>query len=397
MSFFSFGKKEPSLSLVFDIRDTSMTLAVTKFSLDDKPEIISCQNYKINFSRPISYDKYISVLLKTIEDSTVSITRDLVKIGNKEKISKYYLFFGSPWCISQSKVIKIEKDKPFSVDEKLLRQLLGKEEENFIQKFDTSYEEKNWVIMEEKVVQSKLNGYKVNRIYDRKAEKAEIEFLISFIPKEIQDKINEPIKTSIKENSNSTILSSFSFLRDLYSDKNDFIYFDINESITDLYVVRGDVVEEISSFPIGQNDILNEIANASKLSPEIITSKISIRYQVGCDEKTCVEIDSLIDKGFKLWFENFNSTISKMSSPINLPNNIFLIPNSPITKIFAEKIVKDVSDKKIELLKLKINPEIIKEEVFHSMITNAKIYMNEPYIKMDLVFLDKLLKENKKQ
>jgi hypothetical protein len=396
MSFFSFRKKESSLSLVFDIRDTSITVAVAKFYFDNKPEIFSCQNFKINFSKPINYDKYISVLLKTMEDSVVSVTRDLVKVGNKERISNYYMFFGSPWCISQSKVIRIEKDRPFLIDEKLLRQVLSKEEENLIQRIDSSSEEKNWMVMEEKIIQLKLNGYKVNKIYDRKAEKVEMEFLVSFIPKEIQDKINEPLRSKIKENSNSTILSSFSFLRDLFLDKNDFIYFDINESITDLYIVRGDVLEGVSSFPIGQSDIIKEISAKSNLSIDIITSKINIKYQGNCDEKTSDEVDSLIENGFKLWFENFNSTISKMSSPINLPNNIFVVANSSISKIFAEKMVKDSLDKKIELLNMKINTEIIREEVFHNIITNAKVYMNEPYIKMDLVFLDKLLREIKK-
>jgi hypothetical protein len=396
MSFFSFRKKESSLSLVFDIRDTSITVAVAKFYFDNKPEIFSCQNFKINFSKPINYDKYISVLLKTMEDSVVSVTRDLVKVGNKERISNYYMFFGSPWCISQSKVIRIEKDRPFLIDEKLLRQVLSKEEENLIQRIDSSSEEKNWMVMEEKIIQLKLNGYKVNKIYDRKAEKVEMEFLVSFIPKEIQDKINEPLRSKIKENSNSTILSSFSFLRDLFLDKNDFIYFDINESITDLYIVRGDVLEGVSSFPIGQSDIIKEISAKSNLSIDIITSKINIKYQGNCDEKTSDEVDSLIENGFKLWFENFNSTISKMSSPINLPNNIFVVANSSISKIFAEKMVKDSLDKKIELLNMKINTEIIREEVSHNIITNAKVYMNEPYIKMDLVFLDKLLREIKK-
>ena len=397
MSFFSLCKKEPSLSFIFDIRDTSITVAVAKFYFDNKPEIISCQNYKINFSKPINYDKYISVLLKTMEDSVISVTRDLIKIGNKEKISNYYMFFGSPWCISQSKVVRIEKDRPFFVDEKLLRQILGKEEEKLMQNIDSTSEEKNWMVMEEKIIQFKLNGYKVNKIYDRKAEKVEIGFLVSFMPKEIQDKINEPLRSKIKGNSISTVLSSFSFLRDLFLDKNNFIYFDINESITDLYIVRGDVIEEVSSFPIGQNDIVKEISEKSKLSTEIITSKINIKYQGNCDGETSKEIDSLVENGFKLWFENLNSTISKMSLPINVPNNIFVVANSSITKIFAEKMVKDVLDKKIELLNIKINPEIIKEEIFNSMITNAKVYMNEPYIKMDLVFLDKLLRESKKQ
>jgi hypothetical protein len=70
-------------------------------------------------------------------------------------------------------------------------------------------------------------------------------------------------------------------MRDLFSDKNDFIYFEINDSITDLYIVRNDVLCEISSFPIGENDILNSISAKNNIPKEVIASKISIKHDGG--------------------------------------------------------------------------------------------------------------------
>src|SRR5690349_10229074 len=101
MNLFSF-KKEPTLSFVFDIRDTYITVAAAKFEKGNNPELVLCQNFKIECQNPADHEKYLSSMLKTLDNGIVAVRKGLVKIGNKDKIGKYFFFVGSPWSVSES-------------------------------------------------------------------------------------------------------------------------------------------------------------------------------------------------------------------------------------------------------------------------------------------------------
>lgn len=178
-------------------------------------------------------------------------------------------------------------------------------------------------------------------------------------------------------------------MRDLYTDKNDFLYIDIGEIITDIYVVKDDVVFGIISFPFGEKNIIQSISKASKISEDIVLSSINIKCHGKCDPKEQNRLEHLIGIGMSKWFDKFNNTILKICSENNIPQNIFILPNTSLIKTFAERI-KTVGD--LELFKkfgLDVKVTIIEESVFDDLITNSKFFKTEPYIKMDLIFLNK--------
>src|SRR3990167_6593310 len=127
MSLFSFKKKN-FLSLVFDIRDSSITIAAAKFESGQKLEMVQCQNFKIEEKNTSDANKYTSGMLKALNDGILSIRKSLAKTGNKEDINKYFFFLDSPWSVSQAKLVKIIKDRPFEVNKNLLDKMVSGEE-----------------------------------------------------------------------------------------------------------------------------------------------------------------------------------------------------------------------------------------------------------------------------
>lgn len=389
MNLFSF-KKKSYLSFVFDIRDTSISVAATKFENNKKPEIIYCQNFKIDYQEDVESKKYTTSMIRTLDKAILTVRKNIIKIGFKGDIKKYSFFIGSPWSVSQSKTIKFIKDKVFNVDNNFLRRIILNEEDKIEKEIENNSKGIDWKIIEDKIIQSKLNGYKTNKIYERKTKDIELDIFVSFVPQEILNKISSVVDNkTVKQQTNSCVLSSFSFLRDLYTDKNDFLYIDIGEIITDIYVVKDDVVFGIISFPFGEKNIIQSISKASKISEDIVLSSINIKCHGKCDPKEQNRLEHLISIGMSKWFDKFNNTILKICSENNIPQNIFILPNTSLIKTFAERI-KTVGD--LELFKkfgLDVKVTIIEESIFDDLITNSKFFKKEPYIKMDLIFLNK--------
>jgi hypothetical protein len=394
---FSLFKKAPSLSFVFDIRDTSVSIAVARFEIEKKPEIILCQNFELKQQDSNNHKKYLSSMIRTIDKAIISARRGLIKIGNKEDIGKYYFFVGSPWSVSQTKTIKIIKDKPFEINNRVLEKIIVGEEfalEKFIEEQTL---EPNWKVLEEKIIQSKLNGYKIDDIFGKKTSNFAIELFVSFIPYEIKDKMSsymdKRIGKNIKRQNNSCILSSYSFFRDLYSNKNDFIYVDIGKLITDVYVVRDDVIFGIVSYPFGEEKIIQISQSKTNLSRDIFMSHLSVGQDKKFDLTSHNNGEDLLKSGFNLWKSKLKDSLSKICTEMNIPNNMFILTNSLISSILAKELSAVDNNKRFEILNSPIEVSAIGEGVLNNFILNGKAFANEPYIKMDLVFLDKIFKQ----
>ncbi len=393
--FFSFFKSKPSLSLVFNIRDTSVSVAAVRFEKEKKPEMILCQNFELKLSDSKNHKKYLSSMIQILDKSLVSIRKGLVKIGNKENIDKYYFFIGSPWVVSQAKIIKIIKDKLFEVNNNLLSQIIVGEEAIIEKKIEEDTRQIDWRVLEEKIIQAKLNGYKVDQIYGKKTQNLSIELFVSFIPHEIQDKlsfyIDEKIGKNIRKQSSSCTISAYSFFRDLYPNKNDFIYVDIGKLITDVYVVRDDVIFGVISIPFGEENIINLSLTKTNLTRDIFLSHLN----VGLDKK--FDLDShnngqdLLKYGFDIWTTKLKYAMSKICTEMNIPNSIFIITNSTISNILVRELSDDKKDTRLEILGSKMEVLAMNEGMMNGFVVGAKNFPNEPYIKMDLVYLDKTI------
>ena len=394
---FSLFKKAPSLSFVFDIRDTSVSIAVARFEIEKKPEIILCQNFELKQQDSNNHKKYLSSMIRTIDKAIISARRGLIKIGNKEDIGKYYFFVGSPWSVSQTKTIKIIKDKPFEINNRVLEKIIVGEEFALEKSIEEQTLEPNWKVLEEKIIQSKLNGYKIDDIFGKKTSNLAIELFVSFIPYEIKDKMSsymdKRIGKNIKRQNNSCILSSYSFFRDLYSNKNDFIYVDVGKLITDVYVVRDDVIFGIVSYPFGEEKIIQISQSKTNLPRDIFISHLSVGQDKKFDLTSHNNGEDLLKSGFNLWKSKLKDSLSKICTEMNIPNNMFILTNSLISSILAKELSAVDNNKRFEILNSPIEVSAIGEGVLNNFILNGKAFANEPYIKMDLVFLDKIFKQ----
>jgi hypothetical protein len=145
-------------------------------------------------------------------------------------------------------------------------------------------------------------------------------------------------------------------------------------------------------MPFGEEDIIQTSLAKTNLSRDVFMSHISI----GHDKKFYLLSHNnggdLLRIGFDLWVNKLKYTLSKICTEMNVPNNMFIIANSIVSDILTKELSSIVKNKTFEMLGSKVEVSVIKEGVINSLMLNGQILTNEPYIKMDLIFLDKLLK-----
>lgn len=393
MSLFS-SKKQPIISLVFDIRDSSFTLAAAKFEKDEKPELIYCQNFAIPVQDISDYSKYQSVMLAALDQAVVTVRKILVKMGNRESIKNHFFFIGSPWSVSQAKLIKVTKDRPFEVNNAFLKKIIITEETEAEKQIAQASGEHPWEVFEEKIVQSKLNGYVIEKIFGKRTVDLEVEMFVSFIPSEVKNKIhmfeNAKLGGMLPKHVHSSTLSSYSFLRDVYPQLNNFIYVDAGDFLTDTYIVKDGIISMAGSIPTGTRDIMQSVLKKGETSEHLLASAVAIHRDGNYDLALKKDFEKNINAAITIWSDKLQGLISGACTESDLPTRLFIAPRNEISYFVADEI----AGKKGNVLKIfgiEMEIETIGEQAFDDHITNGKAYPNEPGIKMDVTFLAKII------
>ncbi len=377
------------MTLIFDIRDTFISIAALHFFDNEKPELILAKSFPISPQDIKNHEKYLAKMIKTLSDSLIIFRKDLIMMGVTASIKKTFFFVGSLWSISKSKVMKITKDKQFEVNKDLLEKYITTEESDMefsLEKLDEAFDD--LVVLEHKIIESKLNGYRVEDIFGKKTNDLELEFFVSFIPRSLGVKISSFINRFKRDGKSihSSVLSAYSFMRDFVVAKNNFIYIDIGDLITDIFIVRDGAVDGIATIPSGRKEIIKQSESESKTPEDILVSALHIGgEEMNTENKFInVNVNKLVEK--------IDIALSQICTEIDVPKNIFILNNGDLTATFIKEI-KQNTDNIFKMFGADSRINVVDESTFNNLIINAKAFKNELSMKMDIVFLNKILKQ----
>lgn len=397
MSLFSFSKnnkKDEEISIMFHIGSGSVSGSIIKLSKAKKPEIIYARQAAISFQKSLDLDRYLASMIKALNFVAKDIQKEwflhLNFTGSKKYgIRNIFYILASPWCISQTKTIKIKKDRPFEVSSDFISDVLNEQEKKFL----TADSSSNSEIIEKKVIHTKLNGYKTIEIYGKKAKEVELSFFLTSAPKYVLKALEDNIRKYFNfhsSNFHSSILASFSTIRDIYPDKENFAHLDVHGELTDLSVVKDNVFIENISFPMGRNFFIRHISERLRVSTSEANSLFNLYASGKCDEKTFQKIQSAIDESLENWSSKFNYILNSLSLRMYVPRTFFIIVDDE----FGGFIVKELKVKKFSQFSLT-------EESFDVIILtikeisdfcafNANLSYKDPFMGFECVFLNKL-------
>lgn len=402
MSLFSFSNsnKLEEVSALFHIGSGSVDGSLIRLSKKSKPEIIYSTKVSISFQKDLNLERHYKLMLKAFDSALKNIQKQGLLHLNFTGLRNYgirnaFYVLSSPWCVSQTKIIKIKKDKPFEISSESLEGVMNEQEKKFLSN-DSAEGSK---IIEKKIIEAKLNGYKMTEIYGKKAKDVELSLFMTSAPeyalKELKDIAHKYFNFRFSH-FNSFALSSFSAIRDIYPDKENFIYLDVHGELTDLSIIKDNIFVENASFPSGKNFFIRKISEKLHVSAGEAYSLINLYGSGKCDQVTSQKVRTAIDDILKSWLENFHSVLTSLSLNMYVPRTIFMIVSDEFSVFLARKL-KEERFSQFSMTDESFNVIVLDSKGLCEYCGSEKDFKKEPFAELECVFLNKMFNADRPQ
>ena len=396
-SFYNAGKAE-EVSAVFHIGSGNVCGYLVKLSKISKPEIIYEIKVPVSFQKSIDPERYFKLMLKAFDSALQDIQKQGLSHLNftgwrNHGIRNVFYALSSPWCVSQTKIIKIKKDKPFEISIDSIEGVISGEEKKFLSGDSTESSK----IIEKKIIEAKLNGYKMTEIYGKKAKDIELAFFVTLAPEYVLKEVKDAGRKYFNfrsSNFHSFALSSFSAIREIYSDKENFMFIDVHGELTDLSVIKDSVLVENFSFPEGKNFFTRNVSEKLLISGDESCSLIKMHISEKCDKATSQKVQGAIEDALKNWFNKFHSILASLSFHMYVPRTIFMTVDDEFGAFLVKKLKEDrfsqfsMTDEPFDVI-------VLDGKSFREHCKSDKSFREEPFAELECVFLNKIFNATK--
>jgi hypothetical protein len=338
MSIFPGTKEKEELTLVFDIGSSSVGGALFVMQKDNVPRIIYSMREPITLEKNISFDRFLTLTLKSLEIVANKIC--MQGLGAPKKI---FCVLSSPWYASQTRRIILKKNTPFVFNEKLADSLIEKETKLFEEECREKFlHTKDKVIpIELKNMQIMLNGYVVPGPSNQKTTELEMMIFVSMSEEEVLTKMKETIgKHFYSENIkfSSFAIASFTVARDLFIQQENFLLVDVGGEVTDVSMVKKDILRSSISFSLGRSSLIRGVAGVLDCTLDEAVSYVSLYKEGHISDVALKKVEPVINKLRGEWLTKFQESLVNLSNDISIPATIFLTVDEDLVDFFTETI-----------------------------------------------------------
>ena len=390
MGIFWGNQNKEKLVLVFYIGSSSVGGALFWTEESGVPKIVFSIREPIALEENIEADRLLFLTLKSLEFVASKVYQ--AGLGAPKEI---FCVLSSVWYVSQTRIIRLEKNAPFLFTAKLAGGLIQKEKALFKEEHLTKYLQAGTParIIELKNVKTMLNGYETSNPLDQKAKELEMTIFFSMSGENILEKFEETIgryfhKEEIKFS--SFALSSFAVIRDLYADIENFLLINIGGEVTDLSMVKKNILRESVSFPLGPNFMVRGVASALTCSLSEARSFISLFKDGHATKAVIKKLGPVINKLKMEWLDKFQTSLSNLSNDISVPATIFLTIDKEIADFFSE-LIKTEQFNQYTLTESKFKIIFLDAKLFHGLAQFEENVVRETFLIIDSIYINRFL------
>lgn len=386
-----FSSKKPKIAIVFDVGSSSVGVAVIILSPQSKPKLFFSAREQMAFQENLKFDRFVSSMLEALGKVARTLEHTALPPHSGKTFS---VFFASPWYASQTRTSpKMMFTPPVLITEKLLWGIQEKETENFRQ-FEMEKLGKDAVVIEMQNMQVKLNGYETASPEGKTASTLETSFYMSIVPEKIIHAVKAKI-SGIFHNRNLSFhtfsFSSFAVARDIFFHKKDFFFLDISGEVTDISIVRDNVLEETRTFPKGKNFLLRKLALGLGASHAEAISSFTLASSKKLAEKEEQNVKKIMSDAGKEWLSDFREALYEISREGSfLPHDIFFTADEDVSVWFAENI-QEQELPEIALAEKTFTVRHLDGTFLSSFCEREKGAERDPFFMIEAVFLAKLM------
>jgi hypothetical protein len=342
MGFLFTSKKKEKMIAIFDIGSGSVGGAMVRIPTDGNalPSIIKSVRNEIRFHENFDFNSFLKDMIFTLNLTSNSLFYK--NVGSPDEI---ICILASPWYLSETRAIKMNRDSSFSFTKRLAEELINKEILNLTKLYKDKYgtNDSTPQVIEQHTMAVLLDDSSVIDPLGKKCKSLEMDMVVSLAPKLCTDQIKEILsKTFHNDNvSFSTFtVDTYLAMRDKYISPNSYLLVDVSGEITDIGVVTDGVLRSVLSFPFGKKTFFKHIC--TKLRMEIRDAREIFKlYREGHLSSV---LSSRVAPVFKeietLWDISFSQCLETLPSNILLPSTIFLTTDNDMKSWFTEILKK---------------------------------------------------------
>jgi cell division ATPase FtsA len=385
------NSKRDELALVFDIGSSSVGGALFWMQKSGVPKIIYSIREPIILELNITPERFLFLTLKAFK---VVASKVCTKgLGAPKRI---FCVLSSPWYASQSRTIKLEKNTPFNFTTKLAESLTEKEVKFFEEEHQAIYNNIDSKVrpIEFRNMKTMLNGYPTSKPINQKASELEMKIFLSMSPEKVLQKIEEIVarhfhRTEVRFS--SFLMTSFSVARDMFVHQDNFLLVDIGGEVTDISMIKKDVICESISFPMGRNFIIRETAKSLGCGLDEAKSLISLYKDGHAAESTEKILTPVISKLKAEWLRNFQESLAHLSTDISIPATIFITVDQDFANFFSETI-KVEQFSQYTLTESKFRVIFLGTETLHGIVLFEENIVRDPFLIIESIYINRFLR-----
>ena len=341
------------LSAIIDIGSGSIGLALVLSKKGGVPTLRHSIRQELRVQKVLSHERLMQQSLKTL---AVTIT-EMQKKGLGVP-SKIFCFLSSHLIASQTRVVSLKFDEPTVINETVVNNIVNRESENLKNEHKRLRDDFD-VIIEQKVMGVKLNGYEVSNFKNKITNEVETSIFFTLASESTLNRVRRLIAGAFHNRQiefHSFSFAYFSFLRDLLKLERDFIFIDISGEITDISLVHDGILKKTASFPLGRNEVVSRN----------------------------------IGPAGKRWSHEAKLIFSKWSLPEKLPGKIFILVDPSVYGLF-KNFIDSLDLSNLTLLSEKLIVKDLTSADFNKFCNNESDSMNDPALAVSTIFVNKLL------
>lgn len=328
VSMFLFGggkKSERDLVIaVFDIASSSVGGLLLKKRKNQLPEILSSVRQDVVFGETSDF----SARWRLFSEAFIAVAKYL-KSDFSHIPDSVLCVFSSPWFMSQTKLIKIQREKPFEVKKDLIKTLIEEESGIFKKQWDDSARadgKAGPVFLERELMKTLLNGYEIENSFDKFSRNIELYLYLSLGISRIEENLEKEIYKYLKTDKivfHTFPFVTFSVLKEILDTKEGFILADIAGELTDILLMRDGVIEEVNCFNKGENFFIRRLA--SVLNIDFTEAKAVFRqYQrTELTSEKSLKVGNVLRLATGEWVKSLVELFKNMSSDRLLPQKFY--------------------------------------------------------------------------
>ncbi len=384
-----FSSKKPAIAIIFDIGNSSVGGAAVLLHPKNKPKLLYSVRKEMVSQEKFDFDRFVSSMLETLE----KVAQDISAVNlpaHSEKV--FSCFLSSPWYVSQTRIIKKNFEKPIRISSRMLEEIQRKEIGDF-KALEIKEMGADAVVLETKIIQTKLNGYETSNPEGKEATDFQMAMYVSISPEKIVESITEKIKKIFHAHSlhfNSFPFASFVVIRDLFHEKN-FLFMDISGEVTDLTLVRDNILRDTVAFPLGKNFLIRKIAKDTGSTFQESVSQFRMSKNGEMEEKSVSEVKKALETASREWIQGFQNSLSDVLGKRELfSRDIFITSDSDVSKWFIENL-QDVETNQFSIIGNVFRVRHLNAVFLSPFCESEKAVERDPFLMIESIFVNRFV------